>query len=120
MTTTTQRQQALELGFFPVEISFSEANWEIIEKHSGSRESPALWLRHVPSVGDEILFKVGEQHYRGRISKRAFEATPAEALFTTDPHSHSYNVFYGLHLWLDRLEPCPNPMDAFSIWDEEA
>lgn len=110
-------QRALDLGFFPVALDFSEPCWQEMEKHEGTRIAPSLWMRHVPSIGDEIVFRVSsETYYRGRVGKRAFEAGSSAELFGQGHEAEFYNFLYGMHLWIDQLTPCLDPAEA-PLWE---
>lgn len=111
-------QRALDLGFFPVILDFPESCWEIIEQHEGDRPAPDLWMRHTPNVGDEIVFRLNSSTcYRGRIAKRGFQAD--SGLFHVGHEAEFYNFCLYVHLWIDQLTPCPNPVEN-SIWEEES
>lgn len=111
------QDRALDLGFFPVALDFSEPCWEIIEQHEGFRPLSSLWLRHVPDVGDEMVFKLDRGfYYRGRVAKRAFEAS--DVLLQTEMHNaDTYRFCVGVHLWIDQVVICSHP-DSGSVWDE--
>ncbi len=113
------QNRALDLGFFPVELDFSEPCWDIIEQHEDLEPSYSLWMRHVPNVGDEIVFQLcSAKYYRGRVAKRAFEAS--SGLFRQEKDGYEpefFNFCVGLYLWIDQVTPCPNPA-VTSPWED--
>lgn len=117
MSDKQLQQRALDLGFFPVDLDFPELCWEIIEQHEGSRPSPALWMRHVPNVGDEIVFRPNSKYFRGRVAKRAFEVSAGE-MFKQGHDAEFHNFCLALHLWIDQVTACPHPVEN-SIWEVE-
>lgn len=104
-------EKALALGFFPVEIDFSDEDWEAV----GTLPLP-MWLRHDPDIGHEVLFfNSDEESFRGKVAKKAYYMSSASDFSMGDSIFKSNAVLF---LWLENVTPCPTPhMD--NIWRQE-
>lgn len=67
-------EKIVAIGFFPVNIEFTDEAWVTANQHEDIRTcvSSPLWLRHVPQIGDEILISSDASSVRGTVIKRAF------------------------------------------------
>ncbi len=94
-------------GYTPVELDFADLDLELIRQSEGRISLPILWLLHLPSVGDWIVFQLTKHVYRGKVASRAFEGVDKQ-----------YQNTLGVHLLIEKLRLCPHPVEA-SIWDDD-
>jgi hypothetical protein len=108
-------EKLLGLGFSPVEFDFQESGWRLIEELEGDRHDPAVWMRLIPEVGDQIFFDLECSGYVGTVNKRAFQAISATELFS-DP-AEPCKFYAGVALSVVDLKPRPKFGEG-SIWEE--
>ena len=102
-------EKIVAIGFFPVNIEFTDEAWVTADKYEGIRTcvSSPLWLRHVPQIGDEILISSDASSIRGTVIKRAFA-------FLDDAFPNLGSTM--LYLLVDHLIPC-DLKNTGNLWE---
>jgi hypothetical protein len=73
----------------------------------------SAWMRHLSSVGDEILIPIKTKTFRGKVLRVALTALDTADYFSYN--SLSLRIIEIVHILVDELQPCTSPLEE-SIW----